>query len=255
MNMSLNEFYVYVFLDQRKPGNWYYRDLRFEYQPFYVGVGVKYRINAHFTPFNRKKKSIKNNVLKAIERDTGELPIHYRIYQNLTQESCFEIEKDFIKYFGRIKDKTGILSNLTEGGDGNLGLIHSEEYKNSLKKKLYQYDLEGNFLKEWGSLKNAWEHYKCKSSNIRQAIKNKGTSNGFQWRYNKEEKLNPLQPNTQIKRFTFVMIDKDTGGELGCKNEIDEFFKKKVSFGNISSCCSGKLKTYLGYKWMKEKYT
>lgn len=35
--------------------------------------------------------------------------------------------------------------------------------------------------------------------------------------------------------------------------EIETFLCRKVNRGNISSCCNGKLKTYLGYKWYKIK--
>ena len=55
--------------------------------------------------------------------------------------------------------------------------------KSSKGKKVYQYDLEGNFLKEWNSIKEA-------ESIIGKGIGNcargkSKTSNGFVWKYEK----------------------------------------------------------------------
>ena len=37
-----NDYYVYVMLDQRKPGNWLFRDNIFNHKPFYIGIGIDY---------------------------------------------------------------------------------------------------------------------------------------------------------------------------------------------------------------------
>jgi hypothetical protein len=33
----MKDFYVYIWLDPRKPGKFVYRDLRLDHEPFYVG--------------------------------------------------------------------------------------------------------------------------------------------------------------------------------------------------------------------------
>ena len=33
----MKKYYVYVFLDKSKPGNFEYGDLKFDFEPFYIG--------------------------------------------------------------------------------------------------------------------------------------------------------------------------------------------------------------------------
>ena len=41
--MNDNKFYVYVYLDPRKPGSFKFGEYEFDYEPFYVGKGKKNR--------------------------------------------------------------------------------------------------------------------------------------------------------------------------------------------------------------------
>ena len=53
-------------------------------------------------------------------------------------------------------------------------------------KKINQYDLDGNFIKTWDSIKEAKEYYKC--TNFNDVLKGrKKTAKGFGWKYYKEE--------------------------------------------------------------------
>lgn len=244
-------FYVYIMLDQRKTGYWNYNDIEFKYQPFYVGIGSGYRMTAHFTPYNLKKKDIKNNIIKSIYGDLNEYPIYYKIFTGLTRLEACNIEVDIIKHFGKIRDKNGFLSNLTDGGEGANGLIHSEEYKNTLRKKLYQYTLEGKFIKEWRCLKDAVDSFGMNGgSAFRYSINEGGQCKGYMWSYEKFESL-PKHIGSKKLRKYYVITKDDFTKTFKTKEDIDEFFGKKVSHGNISSCCNGRLKLYLGYKWSK----
>lgn len=45
-------FYVYIYFDPRKPGNWVYGEFIFEFEPFYAGKGKDDRIDDHLIKCN-----------------------------------------------------------------------------------------------------------------------------------------------------------------------------------------------------------
>jgi len=53
--------------------------------------------------------------------------------QNLTEEEAFNHEKYMIAVFGRKDLETGILRNMTDGGEGRSGSKHSEETKQKIR--------------------------------------------------------------------------------------------------------------------------
>ena len=56
---QMGDFYVYIYLDPRKPGSFMYNNLEFNFEPFYVGKGTKNR--AH-SGIRDKKKSLKTKL-------------------------------------------------------------------------------------------------------------------------------------------------------------------------------------------------
>ena len=96
---------------------------------FYVGMGSKNR------PYKSSNRSTfwKNYVKKHCVSGKPEVKIWH---QNLTWEQAQEHEKFWISIYGRRDNGTGVLVNLTDGGDGTVGCIPSEEtrQKQSLKR-------------------------------------------------------------------------------------------------------------------------
>ena len=150
----MNVYYVYVYLDPRKPGRFKYDEFEFDHEPFYIGKGTKSRLFRHLKELNRNP--IKISKISKIKSD-GKDPIILKILDNLTNEDSLKIEKRLIKKIGRIVNKTGPLTNYTEGGETYLGYKHQEEYLNRLHKPVVKYDIDGNFIEEYKSVKEAGE--------------------------------------------------------------------------------------------------
>jgi hypothetical protein len=107
--------------------------------PFYVGKGQNHRYKKHrkeakilMTDPGRKLQRIV--IIHKLWKKKLDFEIDI-VFDNLTEQEAFELEAMAIEAYGRIDLGTGILTNLTNGGEGASGLIQSEEKKNKLSKK------------------------------------------------------------------------------------------------------------------------
>ena len=96
-----------------------YAYLREDKTPYYIGKGQRNRIYSKSRIVHPPKDKSRIIFLK----------------QNLTEEEAFKHEIYMIDVFGRIDLGTGILHNLTDGGEGHSGYKKSEEEKENLRIK------------------------------------------------------------------------------------------------------------------------
>lgn len=101
-----------------EPKKYYiYELLRSDGRPFYVGKGSGVRLQWHEQEaLNTNGNHLKLKIIRGFLRKFGF--VLYRIagfYSN--EEHAYNVEKFLIKYHGRIDLGTGILTNLTDGGD------------------------------------------------------------------------------------------------------------------------------------------
>jgi hypothetical protein len=96
-----------------------YAYLREDKTPYYIGKGKGDRI---YKKSNREIKPPKDRTRVIF------------LKQNLTEEEAFKHEKYMIAVFGRKDLGNGILRNRTDGGEGNSGLIHSQESKRKISE-------------------------------------------------------------------------------------------------------------------------
>lgn len=111
--------------------NWYvYRHIRLDKnQPFYIGIGNK-KDYARAYEFKSDKRNI---VWSRIYKNTKiEVDI---LFDNLSKEQAANKEKEFISIYGRKDLNTGILCNMTDGGDGILNAKRSNETIHKLRVK------------------------------------------------------------------------------------------------------------------------
>ena len=91
---------------------------------FYVGIGVDKKRSNNKTRRNKYWKNIVNKHGYTVEI----------LHENISHDECREIEIDLIRKYGRKDLGTGSLCNLTDGGEGVLGLIVSDETKRKLSE-------------------------------------------------------------------------------------------------------------------------
>jgi len=117
-------FYVYIYLDPRKPGKYKYEKYKFNYEPIYVGKGKDSRI----FDFKRRNVLLKRKLNKCFE------PVYLIFKDNMTEDKAFIEEKKLIATIGRLDLKRGPLCNLIDGGEGVSGIIWTEDHRRNLGK-------------------------------------------------------------------------------------------------------------------------
>jgi hypothetical protein len=113
--MESNNYYVYVYLDPRKPGDYNYGEFHFDYEPFYVGKGKSGRDKWHLLYRTKNKKF--TNKIKKIIRETDNFPIIQRYKENMSEFGALDLEKIMEATIGR--QLNGPLCNLYPGGFGS----------------------------------------------------------------------------------------------------------------------------------------
>ena len=102
-----NRFYTYAYLREDRT-------------PYYIGKGKRNRA------YNKHQKGI------SVPKDKSRIIF---LKQNLTEAEAFRHEIYMIDVFGRKDLGTGILRNMTNGGEGPSGMVHSEETKDKIRQR------------------------------------------------------------------------------------------------------------------------
>lgn len=100
-----------------------YRHIRVDKnEPFYIGIGKTEK---------RAYEKIKRNQFwhNVIAKTDYEVEI---LFDDLSWKEAGEKEKEFIKLYGKRDNNSGILVNISDGGDGSLGFRHTKEAKKKI---------------------------------------------------------------------------------------------------------------------------
>lgn len=137
----MTTFYVYAYLDQRKPGEYVYGDYTFEYEPFYVGKGTNNRYREHLweassslacKQYNPHKLAKIRKIRKVLDSD----PVILMVKTDLDHTTAVDIEQQLIALIGRTVTRDGPLTNITAGGYGTIGVKQTERQKRAVSEAL-----------------------------------------------------------------------------------------------------------------------
>jgi hypothetical protein len=101
-------------------------------EPFYIGIGTKSDKQSEYYRANSKHR--RNNFWKSVVNKTDyevEILLESDDYEFIKQK-----EIEFISLYGRRDLGKGTLVNMTDGGDGFIGVIQTLETINKIKAKL-----------------------------------------------------------------------------------------------------------------------
>lgn len=121
-----NIYYVYVYLNPKRPGKYSYGKFQFEYEPLYVGKGANRRAFA----FLAKNNHYLLDELSKIGKPIINIPVN-----KLPEETALSLETSLITLIGRLDLDKGPLYNRSNGGSGvGKGVVFSEEHKRKLSE-------------------------------------------------------------------------------------------------------------------------
>lgn len=231
-------YYVYVYLDTRKKGDYIYGDFKFNYEPIYIGKGCRGRDKSHYNNLISNKK-FKNpyfeNKLKKIHSNGFEIKFK-RIKDNLSERDALDLEIKLIKLIGR--KGIGSLCNLTDGGDR--GLNKSKETLDKLSKSK-----RGNKNPMFGKEHSKDHKEKISKGLIKFYEKNENPYKGLNWdeKFGLEksveikEKLKnrvpPMEGKKHSKESKLKMSLAKLGDKNPNKNGLSEEHKEKIRLGNL----------------------
>lgn len=111
-----NNFYIYVYLDPNKPGNYIFQDYKFSYEPFYIGKGNKNRAYHHYRQVLRHGYENDSNP-KRQKRiwdiiSEGTIPIILILQSDIIDEkTAYQLESKIIYIIGMESKIRGPLLN------------------------------------------------------------------------------------------------------------------------------------------------
>lgn len=153
-------------------------------------------------------------------------------------------------------DAHHIDGNRLNNDPSNLMFVtHAKHMEIHKAKRVYQYGLDGEFIKEWVSAKEIERELGYAHNNISKCCNGKiNYAYGFQWLREKHDRIPALKPKGErIAESKSIKVAQYTldGHLIKVWPSMSEVFRQ-LGYSHISDCCKGKLKQMYGYIW---KYT
>lgn len=123
--------------EHNKDNRWYVYILTCEGIPFYVGVAKNnkrlYQHEKDAQPYAKRTNPLKEWKIRSMWKKG--LSVEYVVVKFFHSDiEVKHAERSLILFYGKRIDKTGILTNILDGGDGSLGRPASEKQKQAARK-------------------------------------------------------------------------------------------------------------------------
>jgi hypothetical protein len=188
---------------------------------FYIGIGKTMR-----RPYRKDKRNdIWNKIIQKTEY------VVEILHNNITWEEAINIEIELIKKYGRIDMNTGILANMTDGGEGGYNKVVTDEIREKLR------------VINTGTKKS--ESTKQKMSEAQKKIGNIPPSS-------KGRKLSESHYKSFVESNHSPIIQMDINFNPIKKWDSIKEAQDNLKCNNISAVCRGKRNFAGGFRWKYE---
>jgi group I intron endonuclease len=212
-------------------------------------IGISKDINKRWSANGNQYKECKF-FYRAIQKYGWDNFEHVILIENISKEIACVVEKELIEKYKTQNKEFGY--NLASGGFGG---CTSKGQKHFLSKKVFQYGLDGTFIREWENAQRASEelnicvsdiHTMCRGEN---GIKKAGN---YMWSYTKVNSMQPYVRETSSKK-SIIQLDKNFNVIKKYKN-ISYINENEYTKDNVVECCRlNKQYTHKGYFWVYEE--
>ncbi len=165
---------------------------------FYIGVGGLHKFDNYKRAYETRTRSKEWK-----ERASGVCWDWDILEDNLTKEKALEREKHWIKSIGRLNNHTGMLSNLTNGGEGSAGRVVPKEQRDYLRNRYKGQKRPKEVVDRYVQTRKDRGNYK-KSQKTKDKISNSlmGNKNPF---------FGKKQPKWVIDKHSKIVLNTETG--------------------------------------------
>lgn len=151
---------------------------------FYVGIGTKYNHNKDYTRA-KARGSQRSSIWRGITSRTNHKVII--LFESDNYQFIKEKEIELIAEHGQIIKDTGTLCNLTNGGDGLLGVRNYD-----IIKPVYLYHKTGEFFKEFEAYSDCTKYLNISKSIVRLSIDKNYLVKGYIIKSFKTDNVEPI---------------------------------------------------------------
>ena len=217
MQQESRSYYVYAYLRSHDSPR------GCKLSPYYIGKGSRDRA---FSKIRSIPKPEDRSYIVFLE-------------ESLTEAEAFALEKYAIALYGRVDKNTGILWNMTDGGEGSSGIVMSEAAKQKIAQALTGRKRPRSVIEKMVKSREGFQHSEETKKKMSHARKGK--------------KRKPHTPESKLKisqnkaKYEYEITDPE--GNIYTTKNLNCFCKERgLHQAHMSATAHGKARGYRGWR-------